>query len=157
MRPAGRDETDSLYFTYPHFNEPRGEARAHLGDAVPVVIVGAGPVGMVAALSLAREGIRSVLVEARSSFNDGSRAICIARQSFHILESLGALEPFLAKALGWTTGRSFYRGRQILEFMNAGRAIGKIPADVQSPAAIHREVSLSGHRRQSADRDQVAK
>jgi 3-(3-hydroxy-phenyl)propionate hydroxylase len=107
MRPAGRDETDSLYFTYPHFNEPRGEARAHLGDAVPVVIVGAGPVGMVAALSLAREGVRSVLVEARSSFNDGSRAICIARQSFHILESLGALEPFLTKALGWTTGTQF--------------------------------------------------
>ena len=116
MRPAGRDETDSLYFTYPHFNEPRGEARAHLSDAVPVVIVGAGPVGMVAALSLAREGVRSVLVEARSSFNDGSRAICIARQSFHILQSLGALEPFLAKALGWTTGRSFFRGKQILEF-----------------------------------------
>jgi 3-(3-hydroxy-phenyl)propionate hydroxylase len=116
MRPAGRDETDSLYFTYPHFNEPRGEARAHLGDAVPVIIVGAGPVGMVAALSLAREGVRSVLMEAKSSFNDGSRAICIARQSFHILESLGALEPFLTKALGWTTGRSFYRGRQILEF-----------------------------------------
>ena len=116
MRPAGRGETDSLYFTYPHFDAPRGEDRAHLSDPVPVAIVGAGPVGMVAALALAREGVRSVLLEARSTFNDGSRAICIARQSFHILDSLGALEPFVEKALGWTTGRSFYRGVQILEF-----------------------------------------
>ena len=116
MRPAGRSELDSVYFDYSHFDEPRGNRRAHLADPVQVAIVGAGPVGMVAALTLAREGIRSVLIESKSTFNDGSRAICIARQSFHILQSLGALEPFLAKALGWTTGRSFYRGRQILEF-----------------------------------------
>ena len=116
MRPAGRGELDSVYFDYPHFDEPRGSRRAHLSDPVQVAIVGAGPVGMVAALTLAREGMRSVLIESKSTFNDGSRAICIARQSFHILQSLGALEPFLAKALGWTTGRSFYRGKQILEF-----------------------------------------
>lgn len=116
MRPAGRGELDSVYFDYPHFDEPGGGRRAHLADPVQVAIVGAGPVGMVAALTLAREGIRSVLIESKSTFNDGSRAICIARQSFHILQSLGALEPFLQKALGWTTGRSFYRGRQILEF-----------------------------------------
>ena len=116
MRPAGRSETESLYFNYPYFEPPMGEARARLNEPVQVAIVGAGPVGMVAALTLAREGVRSVLFEARSSFNDGSRAICVARQSFHILKSLDAVEPFLAKALGWTTGRSFYRGRQILEF-----------------------------------------
>ncbi len=61
-------------------------------------------------------GIASVLLEAGSTFGDGSRAICVARQSFHILERIGAVAPFLNKALGWTTGRSFYRGHQILEF-----------------------------------------
>ncbi|MCB1381461.1 MAG: FAD-dependent monooxygenase [Notoacmeibacter sp.] len=114
MRPAGRAETDSLYFTYPHFDPPQD--RAHLADRTPVAIAGAGPVGMTAALALARRGIRSVLLDAKATFNDGSRAICIARQSFHILERIGALEPFLDKSLGWTTGRSFYRGKQILEF-----------------------------------------
>lgn len=114
MRPAGRAETDSLYFTYPHFDPPA--ERSNLSAPAPVVIVGAGPVGMTAALALAREGIRSVLLDAKSTFNDGSRAICIARQSYHILERLGAVSPFLEKSLGWTTGRSFYRGRQILEF-----------------------------------------
>ena len=115
MRPAGRGETESLYFDYPHFDPPND--RAKLSAAAQVAIVGAGPVGMTAALALAKEGVPSVLLDAKPSFNDGSRAICIARQSFHILERLGAVEPFLQKSLAWTTGRSFYRGQQILEFV----------------------------------------
>lgn len=116
MRPAGRADTASLYFTYPQFAAPAGAARAGLARDVAVAIVGAGPVGMVAALTLAQQGIASVLLEAKDSFNDGSRAICIARQSYAILDSLGVVAPFLEKSLGWTTGRSFYRGQQILEF-----------------------------------------
>lgn len=116
MRPAGRSETDSLYFDYPHFEAPAGDRRQGLTAPVPVAIVGAGPVGMTAALALAREGIRSVLFDNKATFNDGSRAICVARPSFYILEGMGAVQPFLDKALGWTTGRSFYRGRQVLEF-----------------------------------------
>ena len=114
MRPAGRSDTSSLYFTYPHFAAPSD--RAHLSDAAPIAIVGAGPIGMTAALGLAREGVRSVVFDAKPTFNDGSRAICVARSSFHILERIGAVAPFLEKSLGWTTGRSFYRGKQILEF-----------------------------------------
>ena len=79
----------------------------------PVVIVGAGPIGMTAALVLARYGIRSVLLDRKDTFNDGSRALCIARPSMHILERIGAVAPFLDKALGWRFGRSYYRGEQI--------------------------------------------
>lgn len=114
MRPAGRSETQSLYFTYPQFAPP-AQSDA-LQEPAVVAIVGAGPVGMTAALTLARYGIRSVVFDAKSTFNDGSRAICVARQSFHILNRIGAVAPFLDKALPWTTGRSFYRGTQILEF-----------------------------------------
>jgi 3-(3-hydroxy-phenyl)propionate hydroxylase len=67
-------------------------------------------------LALARHGIESVLLEAKASFNDGSRAICLARQSFHIFEAIGAIEPFMQKALPYLSGRSFFRGTQILEF-----------------------------------------
>lgn len=114
MRPHGRGPLESLYFTYPRFSAPTPRP-AHAGP-VPVVIVGAGPVGMVAALELARHGQRSLLIDAKDTFNDGSRAICVARASYHILDRVKALQPFLQKSLPWTTGRTFYRGQQILEF-----------------------------------------
>jgi 3-(3-hydroxy-phenyl)propionate hydroxylase len=113
VRPQGRGPLESLYFTYPHFDA--GRAPELDGDRTvhPVVIVGAGPVGMTAALTLAKYGVRSLVLDAKPTFNDGSRATCIARQSFHIFEQVGAVDAFLAKSLGWTTGRSYFRGREI--------------------------------------------
>jgi 3-(3-hydroxy-phenyl)propionate hydroxylase len=115
LRPEGRSETESLYFKYPHFTAPEKSVR-DAGTRARVAIVGAGPVGMTAALTLAKEGIPSIIFDNKSTFNDGSRAICVARPSYYILESLGIAAPFVEKALGWTTGRSFFRGKQILEF-----------------------------------------
>jgi len=113
LRPAGRGELDSLYFSYPHFDfrrppELTGQKRRH-----PVMIVGAGPVGMTAALELARQGVHCVLLDAKSTFNDGSRAICISRNSFETLQQLGVVGAFEEKSLGWTHGRCYYRDHMI--------------------------------------------
>ena len=116
MRPQGRGEFESLYFTYPRFAPPQRDAARTLEATDAVAIAGAGPIGLVAALTLARHGVRSIVFESKATYNDGSRAICVARSSFHILDRIGALGPFLDKSLGWTTGRTFYRGRQVLEF-----------------------------------------
>ncbi|MCA0423277.1 MAG: FAD-dependent monooxygenase, partial [Proteobacteria bacterium] len=117
MRPAGRGDLDSLYFTYPKFAARRVAEQDGAHPIHPVVIVGAGPVGMTAALSLARHGVRSVLVDNKDTFNDGSRATCIARPSFQIFQQIGAVEPFLEKSLGWTRGRSYYRGSEIFRLV----------------------------------------
>ncbi|HSH57546.1 MAG TPA: FAD-dependent monooxygenase, partial [Halomonas sp.] len=116
MRPAGRSETDSLYFDYPHFPfvrppELEGEAVRH-----PVAIVGAGPVGVTAALELARHGIASVVLDDKATVNDGSRAICISRHSLETLQQLGVDGPFEQKGLGWTQGRTYFRDREIYRF-----------------------------------------
>src|SRR3954447_22961770 len=113
MRPAGKGTLESLYFDYPRFAARRVAELDGATARHPVLIVGAGPIGMTAALVLARYGIRSVLIERKDTFNDGSRAICIARPSMHILERIGAVAPFVEKALGWGFGRSYYRGEQI--------------------------------------------
>jgi len=116
MRPAGRAETDSLYFDYPHFPfvrppELEGKAVRHR-----VAIVGAGPVGVTAALELARHGIASVVLDDKATVNDGSRAICISRHSLELLQQLGVDAPFTAKGLGWTQGRTYFRDREIYRF-----------------------------------------
>src|SRR5437016_4001459 len=113
MRPAGKGPLDSLYFHYPIFPVGHAPERAGKRTRHPVVIVGAGPIGMTAALALAHHGVRSVLLDRKETFNDGSRAICIARPTMHILERIGAVAPFVEKALGWRFGRSYYRGEQI--------------------------------------------
>jgi 3-(3-hydroxy-phenyl)propionate hydroxylase len=113
MRPAGKGALDSLYFDYPIFKARRVPELDGATTRHPVLIVGAGPIGMTAALVLARYGIRAVLIDRKDTFNDGSRAICIARPSMHILERIGAVAPFVEKALGWRSGRSYYRGEQI--------------------------------------------
>lgn len=116
MRPAGRSETGSLYFDYPHFPFARpaeldGQAVRHR-----VAIVGAGPVGVTAALELARHGIASVVLDDKATVNDGSRAICISRHSLEILQQLGVDAPFEQKGLGWTQGRTYFRDREIYRF-----------------------------------------
>src|SRR5215211_3290771 len=113
MRPAGKGALESLYFDYPRFAARRVPELDGATSRHPVLIVGAGPIGMTAALVLAGYGTRSVLIERKDTFNDGSRAICIARPSMHILERIGAVAPFVRKALGWRYGRSYYRGHEI--------------------------------------------
>ena len=113
MRPAGRGELESLYFTYPKFEfvrppEMDGEPVRHR-----VAVVGAGPVGLAAAIELARRGFRCVVLEAKDTLNNGSRAICVSRNSFETLQQLGVAARFEKKALGWTHGRCYYGDRLI--------------------------------------------
>ncbi|MEZ0604062.1 FAD-dependent oxidoreductase [Paraburkholderia sp. IW21] len=81
-----------------------------------VAIVGGGPVGMTLALALARQGVRSVLIEADDGVCTGSRAICISRRSLEIFKRLGVVDGFLQKGLPWAGGRSFYRDAEVFRF-----------------------------------------
>ncbi len=116
MRPAGKGPLDSLYFDYPTFAAARVPEQDGARAPHPVVIVGAGPIGITAALTLACYGVHSVVIDRKTTFNDGSRAICIARPSMHILDRLGAVQPFLKTALGWTRGRSYFGDTEIYNF-----------------------------------------
>ncbi|QOR37113.1 monooxygenase [Billgrantia diversa] len=116
MRPAGRAETDSLYFDYPHFPFVRPPELGGNSIRHRVAIVGAGPVGVTAALELARHGIESVVLDDKATVNDGSRAICVSRHSLEILQQLDVDAPFVEKGLGWTRGRTYFRDREIFRF-----------------------------------------
>ena len=55
----------------------------------PVLIIGAGPTGMVAALCLARRGIRSILLERRESLETHPKAHEVSARTIEILHELG--------------------------------------------------------------------
>ncbi len=113
-RPQSQ-HTQSLYFDYPRYAFERPPEMDGAQHRHPVVIVGAGPVGLCCALELAKHGIRSVVLEEDETVSEGSRALSISRRSFEILQQLDLSERFLEKALPWTSGKSFYRDKVVFE------------------------------------------
>lgn len=98
------------YQIYPFQTPPElhGEAKRY-----PVVIVGAGPIGLVTALELARYGTPVVVVSAEVQVSHGSRAIVFTRRSMEILQQVGITERMLEKAYPWRSGNSIYRGQRV--------------------------------------------
>ena len=87
------------------------------GDpALPVVVVGAGPVGMAVALGLAQRGVSVTVLEAATQVSFGSRAICVSRHSMEVADRLGFGERLSDLAVEWVGGRSFYRDREVMRF-----------------------------------------
>ena len=101
----------SLYFDYrvfPADPPARGDAAS-----APVVVVGAGPIGLVLAIDLARRGVRTVLLAAEQQLSEGSRAIVFTRRSMEILQQIGADRAVTAQGLPWRFGTSHYRGQPV--------------------------------------------
>ncbi|MEZ5849452.1 MAG: FAD-dependent oxidoreductase [Hyphomicrobiaceae bacterium] len=82
----------------------------------PVVIVGAGPVGLVLALDLAAKGRRSVVIDRRTQLSDGSRAICWSKRTLEIMGRLGLADDLVARGVTWQTGKVFHRDREVYAF-----------------------------------------
>jgi 2-polyprenyl-6-methoxyphenol hydroxylase-like FAD-dependent oxidoreductase len=63
--------------------------KAMLADHPPVIVVGAGPAGLVAAISLARLGIETMVVERRAAPSSLPRATVMSLRSMELMRSWG--------------------------------------------------------------------
>lgn len=108
---------ESIYYDYqihPFVKPPELSGKEEVS---PVTIVGAGPVGLLLALMLARWGVRSIILESELQVSYGSRALCLTRPSMEILQQAGVVERFLDKSLPWHEGRSFYKGEKVYDML----------------------------------------
>lgn len=103
----------SIYFNYQVFPAHTASVNAAQVERRPVVIVGAGPIGLTTALDLARYGIPSIVLEAERQVSEGSRAIVFTRRSLEILQQVGVAERVMAAGLSWRFGNSFYRNQRV--------------------------------------------
>jgi 3-(3-hydroxy-phenyl)propionate hydroxylase len=114
------------YQHYP-YRTPR-ELKEGPGPRRSVIIVGAGPVGLAAAIDLAQHGIGSVVVDDNDAVSVGSRAICWAKRTLEILDRLGVGERMVAKGVTWKVGRVYHRDRELYRFDLLPEGGHKMPA-----------------------------
>jgi 3-(3-hydroxy-phenyl)propionate hydroxylase len=93
-----------------------------------VAIVGAGPIGLAAAIDLALHGVPSVILDDNDVISIGSRAICWAKRSLEIFDRLGVGGRMVEKGVTWSVGRVYHGDREIYSFNLQPEAGHKMPA-----------------------------
>ena len=92
----------------------------------PVVVVGAGPTGVVAALALAVQGVRTVLLERRTELHPLPRAVHLDDEAVRVLQSVGVGPAFRA-------------------ISRPGRGLRLLDADLRTMAEFPRGPGPYGH------------
>ena len=86
------------------------------GMHAPVVIVGAGPVGLCCAIDLALYGVKAIVIDDNNTVSTGSRAICYAKRTLEILDRLGCGDAVVDRGVGWRVGKVFVGDRLAYQF-----------------------------------------
>ncbi|HMB46843.1 MAG TPA: FAD-dependent oxidoreductase [Afifellaceae bacterium] len=114
------------YQPFPYTKSPElGRAKP---GRYPVAIVGAGPVGLSAAIDLALHGIKSVVLDDNDVVSVGSRAICWAKRTLEIFDRLGVGERMVEKGVTWKVGRLFHGDWEVYSFDLLPEGGHKMPA-----------------------------
>jgi 3-(3-hydroxy-phenyl)propionate hydroxylase len=82
----------------------------------PVVVVGAGPVGLSLAIDLAQRGQSVVLLDDADRIGEGSRAICFSKRSLEFWDRLGIGQRMVDKGVVWSVGKIFHGHSQLYQF-----------------------------------------
>ena len=92
-------------------DRPTANAARH-----PVVVVGAGPVGLTLAIDLAQRGHSVVLLDDADRIGEGSRAICFSKRSLELWDRLGVGERMVEKGVVWNVGKIFLKDELVYRF-----------------------------------------
>ena len=82
----------------------------------PVVVVGAGPVGLSLAIDLAQRGQSVVLLDDADRIGEGSRAICFSKRSLEYWDRLGVGGRMVDKGVVWSVGKIFHGESLLYQF-----------------------------------------
>ena len=82
----------------------------------PLIIVGAGPVGMAAALDAGVQGIKTLVLDDNNTVSVGSRAVCYSKRALEVLNRLGCAARMVDKGVLWKVGKIFFRDELVHQF-----------------------------------------
>ncbi|HVK31118.1 MAG TPA: FAD-dependent oxidoreductase [Burkholderiaceae bacterium] len=104
-------------YTWPRYAYRRAPELGASGErSVPLVIVGAGPVGLAAAIDAAQRGLAVIVLDDDNTVSVGSRGVCYAKRTLEILDRLGLGQRVVDKGVTWNVGRTFHGEREVFSF-----------------------------------------
>ncbi|HEX6655923.1 MAG TPA: FAD-dependent monooxygenase, partial [Candidatus Limnocylindria bacterium] len=96
-----------------------------------VAVVGAGPIGMTLAGRLAQHGLQVVLLEQHPGHTgEGSKALCMQRETLEIWARLGIGERVAERGVQWQIGRTYFRDRELFSIQLPGSGDDHFPGFV---------------------------
>ncbi|SED71429.1 FAD-dependent oxidoreductase [Bradyrhizobium erythrophlei] len=113
MAPANTAQAKTQFGYRRHPDQERSGANV---AEHPVVVVGAGPVGLSLAIDLAQRGQRVVLLDDADRIGEGSRAICFSKRSLEFWDRLGVGDRMVEKGVVWSVGKIFHGASQLYQF-----------------------------------------
>ncbi len=123
-----------LTYTNPVYDYVRSpdQGIADQEDAVPahhpLVVIGAGPVGMAAAIDAGQYGIKTLILDEDNTVSVGSRAVCYSKRALEVMDRLGCAQPMIDKGVTWQVGKIFFRDELVRQFDLLEEEGHKIPA-----------------------------
>jgi 3-(3-hydroxy-phenyl)propionate hydroxylase len=104
-------------YTYPKFPyRAPADLMAGAPQRRPLVVIGAGPVGLAAAIDARLQGLDVLLFDEEDSVSFGSRAVCYAKRALEILDRLGVGDVVCDKGVSWNVGRTFLKEDEVYRF-----------------------------------------
>jgi 3-(3-hydroxy-phenyl)propionate hydroxylase len=104
-------------YTYPKFPYTApADLLAGAPQRRPLIIVGAGPVGLAAAIDARLKGLPVLVFDEDDTVSIGSRAVCYAKRALEVLDRLGVGDPLCDKGVSWNVGRTFFRDEEVYRF-----------------------------------------
>ena len=82
----------------------------------PLIVIGAGPVGLAAAIDARLQGLDVLVLDDDKTVSIGSRAVCYAKRSLEILDRLGIANEACDLGVSWNIGRTFLEEDEVYQF-----------------------------------------